>query len=90
MKIKFRKNSRRGIIVLFIFLVLGSAGWTAWWYQQEETKVEEVPIFSHEHTASVDYRVYFHPNEFFPETVSAPPGLAYITLLTDYINTVFT
>lgn len=90
MRIKFRKNSRRGIIILFLLLVLGSAGWTAWWYQQAETKVEEVPVFSHEHTATVDYQVYFHPNEFFPEVLSAPSGLAYITLLTDYINTVFT
>lgn len=90
MKIKFKKSSRRGIIVLFVLLVLISAGWTAWWYQQDEATVEEVTVFSHEHTANVDYQVYFHPNEFFPDVVSAGPGLAYLTLLTDHINTVFT
>lgn len=88
-KIKLKRTLRRGIIISLVFLLLGSAGTSIWWFLQPGEIVEEVPALAYGQRAAVDYRVYFDPNEFFPEE-SAGPGRAYLVPITDYVNTFFT
>lgn len=88
MKTSINKNTRYGLIVLLTLLLLGSAGLTAWWFQKPAAKNVKAPVYTCTQTAQVDYRVLFDPNNFFPESAAAP-GRAYITPLTQYIETIF-
>lgn len=82
------RNMRRGLIILLTLLLLGSGGITTWWFTQPAEKAATVPVYTCTQQAQVDYRVFFTPNNFFPEPM-AGPGQAYITPLTQYIETVF-
>lgn len=82
------KNIRRGLITILAVLVLGSAGFTFWWFIQPTEEETKVPFYTCTQQAKVDYRVFFNPNNFFPEPI-AGPGQAYITPLTQYIETTF-
>ncbi len=61
---------------------------TAMKYLQPTQEKKEVPVYSFESTAGIDYQVFFTPNNYFPQQ-SAGPGQAYITPLTDYIEAHF-
>ena len=89
MKLKLKRNIRRGIILLCAALSAGTAAAALWWFLQPEETATEVPALTYKQEASVNYRVYFKPNDFFPEE-SAGPGKAYINAITDYIKTFFT
>lgn len=82
------KNIRRGLIIALTLLLLGSAGLTAWWFKQPTEKETKVPVYTCNQQAQVDYQVFFIPNNYFPEPTGGP-GQAYITPLTQYIETTF-
>lgn len=82
------KNTRLGVIAILILAELILAGLTVWWFKQPTERETKVPVYHCTQQAKVDYRVFFVPNNFFPEPV-AGPGQAYITPLTQYIETTF-
>lgn len=57
-------------------------------YLQPTQEQKEVPVYSFESTAGIDYQVFFTPNNYFPQQ-SAGPGQAYITPLTEYVEAHF-
>lgn len=87
MKIMKRKT-RQAVIVLLSILLLVSGGLTYWWLQKPTEKETMIPVYTGTQVVGIDYQVFFSPNNFFPEPVVGP-GQAYITPLTQYIETVF-
>lgn len=76
---------RRTIIILAaVFLVL--LGMTVWKFIQPMQSEKDVPLYKFTQQAQVNYLVHVLPNNFFPEK-SYGPGRAYITSLTDNIET---
>mgnify|MGYP000865777532 CR=1 FL=1 len=82
LKTHIRKRIIAGLSVLFLAL-LGMAGWN---FLQPRQAEKDVPLYQYTQQAQVNYQVHFLPNNFFPEK-SAGPGRAYITSLTDFIET---
>lgn len=82
-----KSNIRRGLIIILTLLLVGSTGLTAWWFKQPTEKAKEVPVYTCQQQIQVDYRVFITPNNFFSEAIVGP-GQAYITPLTQYIETV--
>ena len=80
-------NTRRGVIALLSLLLLISAGLAAWWFNKPAQTAQGVPVYTCTQQIQVDYRVFLAQNQFFPAAV-AGPGQAYITPLTQYIETV--
>lgn len=80
---------RRALITALIILFMGSAGTAAWWFRQPMQKEQAVTVYTGRQAAAIDYQVYLTPNNYFSAD-SVGPGLAYITPLTDYLNTRFT
>ena len=88
-KISFRPNLRKGIIATLVLLLLASTGMAVRWFLPPAQSNQEVPVYAARQAAAIAYLVYYTPNNYFA-VESAGPGLAYITPLTDYINSSFT
>lgn len=86
MGIRLKKNTRRGLIFALALLVLVSAGLSAWWFKQPTEKARKVPVYTCRQQVQIGYQVFISPNNFFPQPVIGP-GQAYITPLTQYIET---
>ena len=83
-----QKNVRQGIIaVLFLCLALALGG-LYWSYTRPAETTVNYTAFPYTHENSLAYRVHLLPNDLFTET-SLEPGRAYISSLTDYIDTRF-
>lgn len=87
MGITMARNTRRWTIIIVGLLLIGSGGISAWWFSKPETEEKEVPVYTCTQQAQVDYQVFLVKNQFFSEMVVGP-GQAYITQLTQYIETV--
>ncbi len=88
-KKKIRPKLRKGIIAVLVLLLLFSMGMGFWWFKQPAETEQQVPLYGFKQATGIDYRVYFLKNDFIPDE-SAGSGRAYITSLTDYIDTIFT
>jgi hypothetical protein len=80
---------RKSILAVLVLLLLVSGATAIWWYLQPTEKTEETTVYNCLQEAEINYRVYYLPNNFFTNE-SADPGLAYMTPLTNYINTSYT
>jgi hypothetical protein len=81
-------NTRRFLLTGLTIILLITGGMTVLKYLQPTQEQKEVPVYSFESTAGIDYQVFFSPNNFFPQQ-SAGPGQAYITPLTEYVEAHF-
>ncbi|MEN6462468.1 MAG: DUF5305 family protein [Syntrophomonas sp.] len=81
-----KKNTRWGLIIVLTLLFLGSGVQAVRWFKQPTEKAKKVPAYTCRQQASLDYRVFIAPNNFFPQPIIAS-GQAYITSLTQYIET---
>lgn len=86
MKIKLKVNIRKRVVTVLSVLLLVLLGMTAWKFLQPLRIEKDVPLYKFTQQAQVNYLVHILPNSFFPEK-SAGPGRAYITSLTDNIET---
>lgn len=83
-----RKKTRQGAVaVLFIIIIITLAG-VYWSYTRPAETAVGYTAFPYSQESKVDYQVYLLPNELYEETYLGP-GRAYISRLTDYINTEF-
>ena len=81
------RKLRLGLIVALSLLLLAAIGLTVRWFKEPAEKETAVPVYTCTQQVQLDYRVAFMPNNFFDEA-SAGPGLAYITSLTNHVETV--
>ncbi|MEA4925308.1 MAG: DUF5305 family protein [Syntrophomonadaceae bacterium] len=81
-----KENVRRKIIVILIGLIAVAAGTALRNFSLPLQTEQDVPVYKYTQQAQVDYQVHLRPNSFFDEK-TAGPGRAYITSLTDYIET---
>lgn len=81
------RKLRLGLIICLSLLLLAAIGLAIRWFKEPTEKTVAVPVYTCTQQAQLDYQVIFMPNNFFAES-SAGPGLAYITSLTNYIETV--
>lgn len=89
MKKKIIKKKTKNIISILVGVLLaGSAIGLFWSYTSPLEVPEEVEVFSYKQEGAVEYQVYYRPNQFVPEAPQAATK-AYITDITDYIDTVF-
>ncbi|NLB51601.1 MAG: DUF5305 domain-containing protein [Syntrophomonadaceae bacterium] len=88
-KIRINPTLRKSILTVLVLLLLGSGGMAIWWYLQPTEKTEEAAVYNCLQEAEINYRVYYLANNFFTNE-GADPGLAYMTPLTNYINTSYT
>jgi len=82
------QKNRQLLSVLIGLLLLCSAAGLIWSLLRPAEKAEYFNTYSFHHAAEVDYRVLLLPNEFFPEPLLGP-GRAYISDLTDSVQSVF-
>ena len=86
MKRSFKEHIRWRIVVILSILLVLSLGMTLWCFSQPLQLEKDVPVYKYTQQAQVNYLVHFKANKFFDER-TAGPGRAYITSLTDYIET---
>lgn len=86
MNITLKGHIRKRVIIVLSVLLLILLGMTAWKFLQPLQAEKEVPLYKFTQQAQVNYLVHVTPNNFFPEK-SYGPGRAYITSLTDTIET---
>lgn len=86
MKRALKTHIRKRIIAVLSVLLLVLTGMAVWNFMQPLKAEKDVPLYQYTQQAQVNYLVYNLPNKFFPEK-SYGPGRAYITSLTDYIET---
>lgn len=79
---------RRVIIVILSLLTVIAVGMAVWKMKQPAEIIKDIPAYKYSQNAQVDYRVFFLPNDNFPDK-SAGPGRGYLTPITDYIYTRF-
>jgi hypothetical protein len=79
---------RRVIIIIVSLLTVIAGGMAVWKMKQPAEINKDVPAYKYSQNAQVDYRVFFLPNDNFPDK-SAGPGRGYLTPITDYIYTKF-
>lgn len=84
-----RKKTRQYLTGVLIFLIVFSLTGLCWSFTRPSVKEEEYQAFSYSQEANIDYRVNLLPNELFDEPALGP-GRAYISSLTDTIDTNFT
>ncbi len=86
MKMPIKENVRRKIIVILVGLIAVAAGAALRNFSLPLYTEQDVPAYKYTQQAQVNYLVHFRPNSFFDEK-TAGPGRAYITSLTDYVET---
>ncbi|MGI5921325.1 MAG: DUF5305 family protein [Syntrophomonadaceae bacterium] len=86
MGIIMKKNTRRGLIALLVLLIMVFGGLAVWWFIQPTQEAKKVPVYTCKQEAQLNYQVFVAPNNFFPQPVIGP-GQAYLTSLTQYIET---
>lgn len=74
-----------GVLAVLMAVSVGGLGWS---FLRPTVADEEYTAFAYNQEADIDYQVHMRPNEVLPGTVQEA-GRAYITELTDYINTTF-
>lgn len=79
---------RRGMIIFIALLTVIAGGMAVWKMKQPAEINKDIPAYKYSQNAQVDYRVFFLPNDNFPDK-SAGPGRGYLTPITDYIDTKF-
>lgn len=89
MKIYLPGKVRLVLIIFSALLIIAcSAGLVSKWLTNNETEIEEIPVYQYQQQAVVDYKVNLVPNDFFQETSLSSELPAYLMSLTDSINTV--
>ena len=81
------KTRQGAVAVLFITIIITLAG-VYWSYTRPAETAGDYTVFPYSQESRVDYQVYLLPNKLYEET-HLGPGRAYISGLTDYINTEF-
>ncbi|MEN6348009.1 MAG: DUF5305 family protein [Syntrophomonas sp.] len=79
---------RRVIIIIVSLLTVIAGGMAVWKMKQPAEINKDIPAYKYSQNAQLDYRVFFLPNDNFPDK-SAGPGRGYLTPITDYIDTKF-
>lgn len=82
------KKVRRVIIIFVSLLTVVAGGMAVWKIKQPAEINKDIPAYKYSQISQVDYRVFFLPNDNFPDK-SAGPGRGYLTPITDYIYTKF-
>lgn len=78
---------RTGIILILLLIIAGCGAGLVWNNILRPGEVtEKVKVYSYQQAANIAYQVNLLPNNLFPETTLGP-GQAYITSLTDSLQT---
>ena len=87
MMVSLNGRLRAGIILILLLILAACLAGLAWNNLVRPAEVtEKVKVYSYQQAANIDYQVNLLPNNFFAETTLGP-GQAYITSLTDSVQT---
>lgn len=83
-----RKSIRQKIIAASLFFLIVALVGLYWTYSRPSETVESYTAFPYTLESTIDYQVHLRPNNLY-EKPSIGPGRAYLSSLTDYIDTKF-
>ncbi|KUG05374.1 hypothetical protein ASZ90_017206 [hydrocarbon metagenome] len=86
-QLEIKSKVRKGIIIGLAVLFAAMSAVTGWFFQRPAETQTQVPVLSWQQTAAVDYKVKLDSSTLFPGQEDAGPGRAYLTALTDYVDT---
>jgi len=88
MRLSINKNLRIGLIVLLVIIIGGASFLLYREVKHPGFQEQSVPVYSYNNKATVDYRVYFKPNDLY-EAGYMDEEQIYLTELVDHIKANF-